>query len=261
MRVETDLDLATMVEQGDILELGFRASLERLHDEVAFLEDEALFLATRESPMPQAPPRMIHFLPDREETPAQVHDRLVALRQAFPDVWIHGGDPGWSERHGVLVGVDSRALFTARPEPGDRPEVATVVYGQETPVQSLLAELRQLSVRKRLVGLVLLPEGVGDQVLSPATTWGSRDMALLSVARLLMPRCHVRASWGALGWKLAQASIAFGADELACWGLEERLAYGTRCRPASQVEHEEAEAGVTESGRIPREMTRCDWAC
>ncbi len=259
--VDIDLDMTALIERGDILELGFRASVERLHDEVAFLEDDALLLAVKDAPLPEKRPRMIHFLPDLSEEPEDVEQRLEVLRSTFPHVWIHGGCPEWEQKHGVLEHVDSRALFTSRREPGDVPEVATITYDQETPVEGILADLHALAHRRRLVGVILLPAGVGDQVLSPATTWGSRDMALLSAARIVLPRVHVRASWGALGWKLAQAAIAFGVDEVAGWGLEERLAYGTRFRPACTVEHEEAEAGIKESGRIPRELSRCDWAC
>lgn len=261
MTTRIDLDMASLIEKGDILELGFRASMERLHDEVAFLEDAALFLATREAPWPAVKPRVIHLLPDLEEDPDLLRGRLKALREAFPGVWIHGGSPAWVARHGALEGLDSLALFTSRPEPGERPEVATIVYAQDTPVETILGDLHALEGRRRLVSCVLLPAGVGDQVLSPATTWGSRDMALLAAARLILPRCHIRGSWGALGWKMAQAAIAFGVDEIACWGLEERLAYGTRFRTACTVEHEEAEAGIQEAGRIPRELSRCDWAC
>ncbi len=245
MKVELDYVLAPLIEQGDILELGRRASMARLHDEVGFLEDEALFLALPDAPLPAVAPRVIHLMPGAE-------DRLPALRQAFPEAWVHGPVG--------LDGLDSVALLNSRPECSGKPEVATLTYDQTTPVESLLADLQSLAGRKWLVSCVLLPAGVGDQVLSPATTWGSRDVALLSAARLLL-RGHVRASWGALGWKLAQASIAFGTDELAGWGLEEHLTYGGRFRPAAQVSHEEAEAGILEAGRIPRALTRCDWAC
>ncbi|GMU55935.1 MAG: hypothetical protein AMXMBFR33_50810 [Candidatus Xenobia bacterium] len=245
MKLELDLDLAPLIEQGDILELGRRASMARMHDEVGFLEDEALFLALPDAPLPAVAPRVIHLMPGSET-------RLPSLRQAFPEAWVHGP--------AGLDGLDSVALLGQRPECSGMPEVATLTYDQTTPVESLLADLQSLARRKWLVSCVLLPEGVGDQVLSPATTWGSRDVALLSAARLLL-RCHVRASWGALGWKLAQASIAFGTDELAGWGLEEQLTYAGRFRPAAQVSHEEAEAGILEAGRIPRAVTRCDWAC
>lgn len=243
--LELDFDLASLIKQGDILELGRRASLARLHDEVGFLEDEALFLALPDAPVPEVAPRVIHLAPGAEP-------RLPSLRQAFPNAWVHGP--------AGLDGADSVALLGERPPCSGMPEVATLNYDQTTPVESLLADMQSLARRKWLVGCVLLPAGVGDQVLSPATTWGSRDVALLSAARLLL-RCHVRASWGALGWKLAQASIAFGTDEVAGWGLEEQLTYGGRFRPAAQVSHEEAEAGILEAGRIPRALTRCDWAC
>ncbi|MEW6277591.1 MAG: hypothetical protein AB1758_03130 [Candidatus Eremiobacterota bacterium] len=236
-------ELEALVAEGDLLELGVRASRARTHDGVGFLEDGAVLLARPGVELPERPPwpRMIHLASDSAEY-------LLELRARYPGVWVHGP---------AGLPVDSLALFTSR-EPQERlPEVATVLYDQES---SVLDDLERLARRPRLVGVVLLPAAVGDQVLvEGATTWGNRDVSLLAAARILLPHCHVRASWGALGWKLAQPAVAFGADELAGWGLEEHLAY-PRARPASGVGRAEVEAGIREAGRIPVEVSRCDWA-
>ena len=108
-----------------------------------------------------------------------------------------------------------------------------------------------------------MPASVGDLVLlSDLTTDGLRDISVLIRSRLCAPEsARVRASWAALGWKMAQSSLAFGADQLAGWGLEEFLAYTQRLRPSSTVGREEALAGVKEAGRTPQEVHSCNSDC
>lgn len=245
----------------DLFSLG-RAARARAHAEVWLRADGAVHL------LPQSPdwgklPREVtevHYHPSKGQTIEQVREEIAQVRQQYPGARLHGLSPGWLERNGseLLELFDSFCLFTgelgAPPHPAaqgwrkfsELPNaVATLVYGPEHSLEQLQERLKHL---ENVGQVVPLPRAVGDLVMvSGATTDGTWDIEVLSRCRALLPaRVRVRASWGALGFKLAQASLAFGADALAGWGLEEQLAYSGRMRPAELVGWEEARAGLRE---------------
>lgn len=209
--------------------------------------------------------RQVHYHPGRGEGPEAVQARVAELRTLYPGALIHGLSPGWAQRHGLEAvrasGVDSFCWFTgelgADPAPAaqgwercsdlELPSVAAVVYGPEHSVEQLTSRLARLGTAQQVV---LLPRSAGDLVVvRGATTDGPWDIELLSRARASLPAgVRVRASWGALGFKLAQSALAFGADALAGWGLEEQLAYSGKMRSADVIGWEEARAGVQEAG-------------
>lgn len=219
----------------------------------------ALVLGTDEA-FPEGA-RCVHFHPARDE--ADPAARLASLRErGLP---IHGLSPGWVRRHGLLP-VDSLSVFTGSlsqgPEPAAEgwqaclelgvPYVATILYG---PRDSEAALTERLGLLQGASSVVLLPREAGDQLLGEECTDGVQDARFLALARRTLPASvRVRASWAALGWKMAQATLAFGADELAGWGLEEALAYGKKVRPAATVGAAEVRAGIEEAGREPVEF-------
>jgi 2-iminoacetate synthase ThiH len=74
---------------------------------------------------------------------------------------------------------------------------------------------------------------------------------VVSVLRHFLPaEVRVRASWAALGWKVAQMALVHGADELAGWSVAESVAYSARVRAAARVETDEVKCGVEEAGKV-----------
>lgn len=212
--------------------------------------------------------REVHFHPRKEDTPEQVVELAAQLRAQFPGVRLHGLSPGWLQRHGLdvleQIRLDSLCWYTGElsgpSAPAARgwelcaplklPKIASFVYGPEHTVEELE---QRLDLLREADQIVPLPRAVGDLVVIPgATTDGTRDIEILSRSRALAePVQWVRASWGALGFKLAQSSLAFGADALGGWGLEEQLAYSGRMRPADLIGWDEARAGTLEAGMEP----------
>ena len=262
---------ATTLLQENLFSLGKRARANR-NAQVWLRADGAVWLVLGSQARPavelgRLPLEIteVHYHPQRQDSPTLVGERLAQLRQEYPQARIHGLSPGWVDRHGLPDGLDSLCLFTGEldGEPAaaargwqealhcDKEAVATVVYGPEHSAAQLEQRLLQLSRAPRLRQVVLLPRAVGDLVVVPgATTDGPRDIEFLALARCVLPsHVRVRASWGALGFKLAQSSLAFGADALAGWGLEEHLAYSGKMRSADLIGWDEARAGVREAGR------------
>jgi hypothetical protein len=257
------------VAELNLFELGRRARSKR-HERVWLRADGAVHL------LPSSPDwgklersvQEVHFHPRKDETPQQVVALVAQLREQFPGAKIHGLSPGWLKRHGFEVldqiRLDSFCWFTGEltgaasgaaqgwEECADLklPKVAAFVYGPEHSPEDLEKRLDALRDADQIVPL---PRAVGDLVvIAGATTDGPQDVEILSRTRALAePVQWVRASWGALGFKLAQSSLAFGADALGGWGLEEQLAYSGRMRPADLVGWDEARAGALEAGMDP----------
>lgn len=256
----------------DLFTLGRRARVRR-HGDVWLRADGSVWLALGTQGrnavdlgrLPEEV-REIHYHPQRDDSPESVTTRVQQLRADFPAARVHGLSPGWLCKHGTdpCGLVDSFCLFTGEltgPEapaaagwetllqtPGDK--VAVVVYGPEHTAAQLEARVRKLNAARQLRQLVLLPRAVGDLVVIPgATTDGTRDIEFLALARAVLDAgVRLRASWGTLGFKLAQCSLAFGSDALAGWGLDEHLAYSGKMRSAEVVGWDEARAGVREAG-------------
>ncbi|MBI3924661.1 MAG: hypothetical protein HY319_03900 [Armatimonadetes bacterium] len=271
-------ELAALLAEGDLLVLGARAAARRPSPGVGFLEDSARRGAAEAAP--ETMPRWIDVAPEGDLE--GMCRALGQLRRRFPQAHLHGLTPAWLSRQPaeaasrlVASGLGTLALYTG-PLSGecpysegwvglldtDIPKVGCVVYGPEDPAEAIVERLMVLSRARGLKTVLCLPAAPGDLMLvRGATTDGNLDMRVLSVARLALPvGVHVRASWGALGWKVAQVALAFGADELAGFGLEERLTYLPRTRPASIVEREEVLAGIREALLDVVEVHSCDWA-
>jgi len=206
----------------------------------------------------------VHVHPRRDDDALEL---MARLREDFPNAKFHGFSPGWLARHGMdrlsQLGLDSLCWFTGElgqdgpasqgwQELGEHeiPKIGVFLYGPEHSWQQVEDRVGQMSQARNLLQVVPLPRAVGDLVVIPgATTDGTQDIELLARCRRMLPSgVRVRASWAALGWKMAQSSLAFGCDALAGWGMEEQLAYSGRMRPADLVGEDEVLAGLREAG-------------
>lgn len=257
------------VAEMNLFELGRQARRKR-HGRVWLRADGAVQLLPTTPDWGKLPVEIkeVHFHPRKGDSPEQVLTQVRELRAQFPQARLHGLSPAWLQKHGVDIlnqlRLDSFCWFTGEltgpsspPAQGweecaalKLPKIAAFVYGPEHTPQDLE---KRLDLLREADQIVPLPRAVGDLVVIPgATTDGTRDVEILSRTRALAePVQWVRASWGALGFKLAQSSLAFGADALGGWGLEEQLAYSGRMRPADLIGWDEARAGVMEAGMEP----------
>jgi hypothetical protein len=218
--------------------------------------------------------REVHFHPRKGEELHQTWESLASLRRLHPEALLHGLSPGWVSQHGrdaldraCAAGLQRFCWFTGELGSDQHPaaqgwqaladapvdKVAVFVYGPEHSLADAQQRLQLLAGASRLQQVLPLPRAAGDLVLiSGATTDGVRDIEMLAFTRSqLDAQVCVRASWAALGFKLAQSSLAFGADGYGGWGLEELLTYTSRCRPADRVTLDQALAGAAEAGMEP----------
>ena len=264
----------------DLFEIGRRAA-RAVKGPVGYREDGAVILALGAATPAKGRPRFVHYHPLKTDTLDSALERLGLLRREFPTCELHGLSPGWLERHGQgcvqalrQAGLHSLSWFTGSVDgpsetPAqawekcadlDIPKVASFIYGPQV-TRTQVEERVEAIVRDRQVCTVLpLPRGLGDKLMqASSTTDGILDARVLSWTRLACGELHVRASWGALGWKMAQPTLLFGVDELAGRGLEEVLAYGPQARAAAVVRTEEVEAGIREAGHRPLGVSTCAW--
>ncbi len=241
-------ELKERLERRDVLALGLEAGRVRQSDKVGFLEDEAVLLAMEEHHGERESPRLVHLL----------GGDAGQIRKRYPGVWVHGLGEGDLDSLSYFSGELGQPPLPA-PQP-DKPVVACFTYTPDFSAESLLQRLEFLRALPRLVSVVPLPALPGDRVpVRGVTTEGTDDAAVLAVTRIVLPRVHVRSSWAAFGWKVAQVGLAFGADELAGWGAEEQQAYSSRTRPASVVDRQEVLLGIKEAMFEAVEVGRCDW--
>lgn len=222
---------------------------------------EAARLADR--PKASGPPRAVMLTPDGlqatlESFRAQLHE----LRAAHPEVEVAGFGPLSASAKERFEGLDRGVFNLGRAgvtfeaasdgvelERLSMPLTAVLIYTPEVTPEAVQAAADAALGIPGLVSLVPLPAGAGDRIPLPGlTTGGSADALVISALRLLLPgTVRVRASWAALGWKVAQVMLAYGADEIAGWTAAESLAYTGRVRAASRVERQELNEGLEEA--------------
>ena len=132
-----------------------------------------------------------------------------------------------------------------------------LVYTPDVTAESLEQAVDSAGDLGPVVSLVALPLGAGDRIpLAGLTTAGTKDLMVLSALRYLLPKkVALRASWAALGWKVAQIAPLYGANELAGWTAAESLIYTGRVRAAARVEADEVLRGLDEAGCSQRPWT------
>jgi hypothetical protein len=251
--------------------LGQRAQARR-NDPVRSLADDEILLvggasdAVRLSQRPKAnqgkPPRSVGLTPSGPaQTLVDFRVSVAEMRQAYPGAELAGFGPlaaTPAERfagldRGLVLAGTAAASFAASPELSSLaalalPLTAVLVYTPEVTAEAMEQAVKALGALEP-VGVVALPAGAGDRIpLAGLTTAGSTDAMVVAALRILLPtRVRVRASWAALGWKVAQVAIAYGADEIAGWTAAETLAYTGRVRAASRVERQELDEGLEEA--------------
>ena len=134
----------------------------------------------------------------------------------------------------------------------NKPVIAALQYSPDVSPEALESACQAAAQIPGLRSVVPLPLAAGDRIpLEGATTSGPTDVMVVSVLRHFLPaEVRVRASWAALGWKVAQMALIHGADELAGWSVAESVAYSTRVRAAARVETDEVKCGVEEAGKV-----------
>ncbi len=261
-----------LFEQGHHLCLGKRASILAKGRGVKALADPQILVLAQGSdgvrggrrvsePDPKAV-RSVVYIGQNEN----LDSRLSEIRQSFPQAEIAGQNRFDQEFADRFTGFD-RAVFVAgllaknfRPtqdlkawqgSPGLSPGTAVLQYSPEVTGRAVQQAVEELEGCHGLVSVVPLPTGVGDRIPLPGlTTSGVVDVMLLASLRIALPTTvRVRASWAALGWKVAQVGLAYGADECAGWSAAESLVYSERVRAASRVEISELSEGLLEAGR------------
>lgn len=224
---------------------------------------DAARLFERPSKGPAGPLRAVVLTPKsatqtREEYQSELHD----LRNEHPHTEISGYGPLTTEPNHRFAGLDRGVVLIgrvgetfvpaddlARMEGVSVPLTAVFIYSPDLTPSALEAAAAHLAQLPTLASVVPLPAGAGDRIpLVGLTTAGTTDLMVISVLRLLLPTgVRVRASWAALGWKVAQVALAYGADEIAGWTGAEALAYTGRVRAASRVERGELDEGLAEA--------------
>ncbi|MFA5505355.1 MAG: hypothetical protein WC314_12450 [Vulcanimicrobiota bacterium] len=183
---------------------------------------------------------------------SDVQELLAEARADYPRAEASGSGSESLDVQAVYLGLAAEKFSGEEIEIiAGLPLLATFKYSPEVQPEALLAVCEIAADIAELQGIVPLPLGAGDRIPLPgATTSGPLDMMVISVLRHFLPApIRVRASWAALGWKVAQMGLLYGADELAGWSAAESVAYSSRVRSAGRVETPEVEQGVEEAGR------------
>jgi hypothetical protein len=225
-------------------------------------------LSKRPSKRSDALPECVIVTPEAESEPQSFQAILQQTRDSNQGAELAGFGPlGWGDTEGLLDRLVVRlgqAGKTFTPDSNWRSTVLQTnsrgitlvfVYTPDVTAEAISGVVRQTEGLEKLKSVVALPLGAGDRIPLPGlTTSGSTDVMVLSALRHLLPQqVRVRASWAALGWKVAQLALLYGADELAGWTAAEAAVYSGRVRAAARVENEELECGLNEAGvvRVP----------
>jgi hypothetical protein len=242
------------------------------NQDVRSLADEEVVLlggaseAARLSKRPQEPPREVRCVTltpgGRQQSLPEFQQLLELARGDHPGAELAGFGPLQAPLLERYQGLDRAVILAGRLDCQfesaaelsacaslSLPLTAVLVYTPQVSPRALEQAVAGLGELASLVSVVPLPAGAGDRIpLAGLTTAGNIDAMVISALRLLLPtRVRVRASWAALGWKVAQVALAYGADELAGWTAAETLAYSGRVRAASRVERQELNAGLAEA--------------
>lgn len=237
----------------------------------ALADDELLLLGgagesgrSSRKPAEVGSPTCVALTPSTGQLPEEFQVSLKEARERYPGAELCGfGPPGWSAAGGpgldrlvVKIGLVEETFTSSEDwqiKLDSSPSVpfsAVLAYSPRVTSPALQEAVRALEGKPSPASVIPLPLSAGDRIpLQGLTTPGTTDMMVISALRyLLPPEVRVRASWGALGWKVAQLALLYGADELAGWTAAEACAYTGRVRAAARVEEKELLQGLTEAG-------------
>lgn len=219
---------------------------------------EAARLSKRAKRDSTAEPICVVVTPEQDQSEDEFAKLLSQAKKDFPNSELAGfGPTGFCKEFdrlilkvgqvGVAFQPDEQSLGKAKY--ADR-VTAVLVYTPEATAEALEQSVKACESIQSLETVVVLPLGAGDRIPLPGlTTAGTLDMMMISALRLLLPPAvNVRASWAALGWKVCQLAICYGATELAGWSAAETAVYSGRVRAAARVEEDELVQGIAEAG-------------
>lgn len=213
----------------------------------------------------------VHYHPLKQQSWGEVLVQISRLSQTY-GLPIHGLSPQWlaqkpqAQEPGALeqlkeAGLTSLCWPSGELDSGhsefpvfadwDLPKIASFLYTPISTQEQVNRRVLALLGLRKLQAILPLPIGLGDRVLvTSLTTEGSFDAAVTAWTQMAaQQQVPVGASWGSLGWKMAQPLIAFGCNRLTGWGIEETIAYGPKARPNSWIGQEEVQLGIAESAR------------
>ncbi|MDA8234041.1 MAG: aminofutalosine synthase MqnE [Clostridia bacterium] len=138
---------------------------------------------------------------------------------------------------------------------------ATMLYGHvETTEERIdhLIKLRELQDRTggflTFIPLAFHPRNTQLEELNLSRTTGYEDLKVLAVARLMLDNFdHIKAYWVMIGPKLAQVSLAFGANDLDGTVIEERITHAAGGDTGQSLTKSEMVKMIKGAGRVPIE--------
>lgn len=195
--------------------------------------------------------------PGKEQNKDEFAGLLQSARKEHPRAEFTGHAGCWNEEMFdclcLKLGLAGKTFEPEKLEiPSNKPLIAVLSYSPEVEPEALEQACLAAKELPNLQSVVALPLGAGDRIpLKGFTTSGTSDVMVVSVLRhFLSAETRIRASWAALGWKVAQMALVYGADELVGWSAAESLVYGPRVRSAARVERDEVELGVAEASLV-----------
>ena len=138
---------------------------------------------------------------------------------------------------------------------------ATMLYGHiETPAERIdhLVRLRELQDRTggflAFIPLAFHPQNTALEDMGLNGTTGYDDLKILAVARLMLDNFdHIKAFWIMIGPKLAQVSLAFGADDIDGTVVEEKITHAAGADTEQSLTKQQLVKMIKAAGRIPAE--------
>jgi aminodeoxyfutalosine synthase len=204
-------------------------------------------------------------------------ETLCALREAGLDSCPGGGAEILSERV-------HRELYRLKISPSEWLAVqkiihraglrstATMLYGHIETLEERVRHLIQLRDLQDETGgflafvpLAFHPENTEMSHIAPPT--GIDDLATIAVARLMLDNFdHIKAYWVMLTPKVAQVSLAYGADDLDGTVINETIVHEAGARTPQALTEEELVRLIREAGRRPAERDSLysilrEWTC
>ncbi|AEB09267.1 aminofutalosine synthase MqnE [Desulfobacca acetoxidans] len=136
---------------------------------------------------------------------------------------------------------------------------ATMLYGHHETLEERVDHLVKLRAAQDETGgfLTFIPlafHSANTELAGLPETTGFDDLKNLAVARLILDNFpHIKAFWIMIGPKIAQLSLAFGADDIDGTVIEERITHMAGARTAQGLTRQELHHLIQEAGREPVE--------
>ncbi|MGQ9731351.1 MAG: aminofutalosine synthase MqnE [Candidatus Zipacnadales bacterium] len=136
---------------------------------------------------------------------------------------------------------------------------ATMLYGHiETAEEKVDHLLRLRALQDETGGFMayipLAYHSANTKLGGPPSTTGIQDLREIAIGRLALDNFdHVKSFWIMQGLKLAQVSLAFGADDLDGTVIEERITHAAGATTPQSLTRQELCHLILEAGRIPVE--------